>query len=227
MDATQPTAAQAATAPRPSGQTQPQGQTGASMITSDFETFLTMLTAQLENQDPLNPVESTDYAVQLATFSGVEQQVQTNNLLKSLAGQLGVMGMADLAGWVGKEARVAAPIQFDGSPIELTGKPPAAADLTYLVVTNAAGEQVSRTNIPVSDKPITWAGVGGDGNPLPKGVYKFELESYGNGVHISTDMMSSYARVAEIQTESASMYLVLEGGSRINADDITALRDPA
>lgn len=209
-----------------SSQTRPQAQTDAAMITSDFETFLTMLTAQLENQDPLNPVESTDYAVQLATFSGVEQQVQTNDLLKELAGQLGVMGMADLASWVGKEARVAAPVHFDGSPIELTGKPPAAADLAYLVVTDETGAQVSRTNIPVSDEPITWAGVDSTGNPLPEGVYRFELETYGNGVHISTDTMESYARVAEIQTEGSSMYLVLEGGARVDADDITALRDP-
>ncbi|WP_421702001.1 flagellar hook capping FlgD N-terminal domain-containing protein [Aliiroseovarius sp.] len=208
------------------GQSQTQTQNDASMITSDFETFLTMLTAQLENQDPLNPVESTDYAVQLATFSGVEQQVQTNDLLKDLAGQLGVMGMADLASWVGKEARVAAPVHFDGSPIELNAKPPAAADLAYLVVTDSTGAVVSRTSVPVSDEPITWAGVDEDGDPLPEGVYKFELETYGNGVHISTDTMESYARVAEIQTEGSSMYLVLEGGARVDADDITALRDP-
>ena len=45
----------------------------AAAESSDFETFLKMLTVQMQNQDPLNPVESTDYAVQLATFSGVEQ----------------------------------------------------------------------------------------------------------------------------------------------------------
>ncbi len=122
---------------------------------------------------------------------------------------------------------MAAPLHFDGSPIELTGKPPAAADLAYLVVTDATGAQISRTNIPVSDEPITWAGVDDNGNPLPEGVYKFELETYGNGVHISTNTMESYARVAEIQTEGSSMYLVLEGGTRVDADDITALRDPA
>ncbi len=204
-----------------------QKEADSSMISSDFETFLTMLTAQLENQDPLNPVESTDYAVQLATFSGVEQQVQTNDLLKELAGQMSVMGMADLANWVGKEARVAAPVQFDGRPVTLMGTPPASADLAYLVVRDASGAQISRTNIPVSDEPISWAGVGQDGQPLPEGVYSFELETYGNGVHISTDQMESYARVAEVQTEGSAMSLVLEGGARVDAGDITALRDPA
>ena len=43
-----------------------------------------MLTTQIKNQDPLNPMEGTEFAVQLATFSGVEQQVQTNQLLARL-----------------------------------------------------------------------------------------------------------------------------------------------
>ena len=59
-----------------------------SVISSDFETFLKMLTTQLQNQDPLDPVKSEDFAVQLATFSGVEQQVLTNDLLESLGAQM-------------------------------------------------------------------------------------------------------------------------------------------
>ena len=72
-------------------------------LTSDFETFLRMLTVQMQNQDPLNPVDSSDYATQLATFSGVEQQVLTNDLLKSIAGTFGQGGTAQYAQWVGKE----------------------------------------------------------------------------------------------------------------------------
>ena len=81
--------------------TQPlQGNAAAStnsasnaVISSDFETFLKMLTTQMQNQDPLNPIESSDYAVQLATFSGVEQQVRTNQLLADLANQMGSSGL--------------------------------------------------------------------------------------------------------------------------------------
>lgn len=70
--------------PQPSGSAQT-----ATAIASDFETFLRMLTTQLENQDPLEPVASQDLAVQLATFSGVEQQTQTNSLLEDLGSQMG------------------------------------------------------------------------------------------------------------------------------------------
>ncbi|MEY5038566.1 MAG: flagellar basal body rod modification protein, partial [Pseudomonadota bacterium] len=55
----------------------PTTTSNKALISSDFDTFLKMLTAQMQNQDPLNPMDSTDYATQLATFSGVEQQART------------------------------------------------------------------------------------------------------------------------------------------------------
>lgn len=81
----------------------------------DFQTFLTMLTAQMQNQNPLEPIEASDFAAQLATFSGVEQQVQTNELLASLATQ---MGLADLASWVGRDVLSPAPVQYNGAPLQ-------------------------------------------------------------------------------------------------------------
>ena len=96
-------------------------------LSSDFETFLLLLTTQMENQDPLNPIDSADYAVQLATFSGVEQQVRTNDLLEGLAAQMNLTGMAELAGWVGMEARASAPVQFGATPLTLYPDPATTA----------------------------------------------------------------------------------------------------
>lgn len=53
----------------------------SSVLSSDFEVFLQMLTAQAEYQDPLEPIDSSEYAAQLAQFSMVEQQVMTNDLM--------------------------------------------------------------------------------------------------------------------------------------------------
>ncbi len=91
-------------------------------IASDFETFLKMMTTQLKNQDPLNPIDSADYSVQLATFSGVEQQAKTNQLLEAMRGELGMMGMSQMASWVGREARVAAPVLVTGGPSVLVAQ---------------------------------------------------------------------------------------------------------
>ena len=104
------------------------------LIDSDFQTFLVMLTTQLENQDPLNPMEASEFAVQLATFSGVEQQVKSNDLLEGIQSQLGQMSMTQLAGWVGMEARVQAPVYVDGEAITIDPDPHPATDRMELVV---------------------------------------------------------------------------------------------
>ncbi|NDW54573.1 flagellar basal body rod modification protein [Aliiroseovarius sp. PrR006] len=201
--------------------------TDGPMVSSDFETFLVMLTAQMENQDPLNPIESTDYAVQLATFSGVEQQVRTNDLLKAMGTQLGLMGMSDIADWVGKEARVSAPVLFDGDPITLSPNPAAAADEVILVVKNAEGIIVDSEPLPVSTDPVEWDGLDQYRNALPHGVYSFELTSRSNGRHLSTDPMESYGRIVETQNNGGQLWLVLESGERVTADAVSALREAA
>lgn len=91
---------------------------------AEFDTFLKMLTAQLKNQDPLNPMEGTDFAVQLATFSGVEQQTQTNKLLNQLVTQLGNGGgLGQTANWIGKEARTTEPVWFGDTALTLDVNP--------------------------------------------------------------------------------------------------------
>ena len=116
----------------------------AAKISTDYTTFLKMMTTQLQNQDPMNPTDSSAFAVQLATFSGVEQQVKTNELLASLGSQFGVLGMAQLAGWVGQEARSAAPVAFEGKPVTVSYAADPLADRAVLVVTDSKGNSVGR-----------------------------------------------------------------------------------
>uniref|UniRef100_UPI00356B0202 flagellar hook capping FlgD N-terminal domain-containing protein n=1 Tax=Actibacterium sp. TaxID=1872125 RepID=UPI00356B0202 len=151
------------------------------VISTDFDTFLTMLTTQMKNQDPLNPMDSGDLAMQLATFSGVEQQVLTNDLLSSLGAQMGTTAMADLAGWVGMEARVLAPAQYEGQPVTVLPKPDTLADKAELVVFDKTGAEVQRITIAVSDDPYQWSGYGPTGVPLPDGQYSFAVDSYAEG----------------------------------------------
>src|SRR5580658_9796356 len=63
------------------------GSTAALSFTQNFNTFLTLLTTQLQNQDPLSPMDSNTFTQQLVEFSQVEQQINTNNNLQSLIGQ--------------------------------------------------------------------------------------------------------------------------------------------
>ena len=196
-------------------------------ISSDFDTFLKMMTVQMKNQDPLNPVDSADYAMQLATFSGVEQQIRTNTLLESLSSQFGVLGMAQLAGWVGQEARSAAPVWFQGDPIDVTYTPAAGADRAVLVAVDRNGDVVAREEVPLDGGPYQWLGGGITGDPLAEDAYSLELESYRGDVQLGEPgQVEAYARILEARGGAGGATLVLEGGIEVAATDITALRVP-
>lgn len=195
-------------------------------LSSDYNTFLKMLTTQMQNQDPLNPVDSSDYAQQLATFSGVEQQIQTNTLLTTLIAQMGSMGMSQLAGWVGQEARAQIDVAFDGTtPITLSPNPATLADRAVLVVKDSAGNLVARQDIPVSTGAYDWQGLDATGEALPAGTYSLSLESYRGEELLSTTGVESYAKIIEVQGSSTGTTLVLQGGIKIDATAVTALRN--
>lgn len=199
----------------------------APALTSDFDTFLRMLTAQARYQDPLEPIDSSQYAAQLAQFSMVEQQIRTNDTLADLSALMGLANMASMSGWVGMEVRAAVPAHFDGTPITVSPNPAAIADAAYLVVHDDTGAEVQRLPIPISADPIEWAGVAADGTPFPAGTYSFSVESQAEGEVIHSGPAEIYGRVIEAQLRGGETVLILPGGQAINSRAVTALREPA
>lgn len=203
------------------------GSPGNGAGNADFDTFLKMLTAQLQNQDPLNPMEGTEFAVQLATFSGVEQQAQTNKLLNRMIAQMGGTGLGQMADWIGKEARTTEPVWFSGKALTLDVRPDPAAESVTLVTLSETGREVSREEIGPGAGQIDWIGRDAMGDRLPDGRYSFMIESRRNGEVISEDAVGAYARVVEAELGTDGVDLIFEGGSSAPATSIDALRDPA
>lgn len=191
--------------------------------TGDYQTFLNMLTVQMRNQDPLNPMAATDFAAQLATFSGVEQQIQTNQLLAAL---LGRSGLADMGGWVGMEARIYSGAWFEGDSIQLVPDPALGADRAFLVVRNSFGAIVDTREIPPDAHSYQWEGIGPDGMPLPHGRYTFELESRAGEVVLDTSLVAAYLPIIEVRNDAGMMVLVLPGGMMVDSAEISGLRRP-
>lgn len=209
-----------APSPLPGGRTATAGST---MAGGDFETFLKMLTTQIRNQDPLNPMEGSDFAVQLATFSGVEQQVRTNQLLEQVAiGQMG--GLGALAGWIGKEVRTTAPVSFEGEPLTLDIRPAIGAERVELVVMDARGREALREDIGLGAGEVDWAGRTEDG-PLADGLYSFKLVSYRGEEVLSTQAVGAYARVTGAEVTADGIRLSLPGGATALEREVTALRE--
>ena len=220
------TAGTGATTPTSGATTGDRASTSASGFSGgDFETFLKMLTTQIKNQDPLNPMEGSDFAVQLATFSGVEQQVRTNQLLENLAGaQVG--GLGSLSGWIGKDIRTTAPIAFDGTPVTLDIQPEAGATSVTLITLNERGAEVLRESIGTGRGEVDWAGRTADGNPLPAGRYSFKLVSARGEEILKTAAVGAYARVLGVESTPSGARLTLPGGATAVESEVTALREP-
>jgi flagellar basal-body rod modification protein FlgD len=222
MNVTQTSTAAAAAA----AATQKQTQGESAVLSSDFETFLKMLTAQAKYQNPLEPIDSSEYAAQLAQFSMVEQQVLSNDLLTDLKGALGASNMATLAGWVGMEARAATPMFFNGAPITVSSNPSSLSDQAFLLAYDATGAVASRTQIPVSAEPVQWLGVDANGDVLPEGIYSFAVESLSDGQIVGTEPSEVYGRITEAQNVNGTTMLIMEGGTAVLSSHVTALRAP-
>ena len=209
----------ASTQPQAQGGSFSKGATGA-----DFETFLRMLTTQLRNQDPMNPMESTDFAVQLATFAGVEQQAMTNKLLGQMAGTSGA-GLAGAAAFIGKEARTTAPVWFGNAPLTLDIAPDPMADSVQLIAYDSRGQEVGREEIGPGVGQIEWFGRDAADGKLADGQYTFAIESYSRGTKIGTKPVGAYARIVEAEVKGDGIVLVFQGGGSAPASGVTAIRD--
>lgn len=204
------------------------GATGnTAALSSDFETFIRMLTAQMQNQDPLNPIESTDFATQLATFSSVEQQVLTNDLLTSLGAQMGAFNLSQMSGWVGMEARAVMPVHFEGSPVSIRTEGASTAQSHQLVVRDAAGSVVAREDMSGAARDIDWQGKDAFGAPLPSGTYSLSVESFSRDELVATTPVEVRGQIVEARPENGQVALVFRGGQEVSSDKILSLKRPS
>lgn len=196
-------------------------------IEGDFETFLTLLTAQMRNQDPLKPVESTEFISQLASFSAVEQQVKSNETLRSILSELsGEATLTGLASWIGREARMPTGADFDGSPIEIETTPSAVADSAVLAVYNDLDEIVSTQSVSPADRLISWDGVQDDLATAPDGNYRFSITySYGD-TPIAAVQGRVFVPITEVRIDNGTPILVTADGTEQPLSEVTGVREP-
>ena len=225
MDVT-PTSATRSAATANAAATAPADESASSGgLTADFDTFLKLLTTQLKYQDPLQPMESTEFVAQLASFSAVEQQIGSNTRLDSILAALSGGGIEGFATWIGRSVQAPTSAAFSGDPIEVGVTPDAAADRAALVVKNDLGAEVARVNVAATATEVTWDGTDAAGTTLATGNYGFALESFSGETLLSTGQGRVYATVTEARrAEDGSTRLVLETGDTIAAEDVTAVR---
>lgn len=149
-------------------------------LSEDFDAFLELLTTQVTNQDPLEPLDSTQFVEQLATFSALEQQVATNSHLETITGLIrGGLG-GESQQLLGQTIRADAVVaQGPFPPVEITA--PSGVE-GRLVVTNAAGDRVFTDTGAEASSSWSWDGRTVAGANVPRGTYQFFIETAGGAL---------------------------------------------
>jgi flagellar basal-body rod modification protein FlgD len=157
--------------------------TSRASLANNFETFLTLLTAQLKNQDPLSPLDSKDFTNQLVQFSGVEQQLKTNDLLSSLTENTKLSAGATAVAYLGKEATANSSIATipSGGNATWNYEIPRAAASVSLRVLDSSGRVIAAANGETTrgEKAFQWDGKDQSGRDVNAGTYRLEINATG------------------------------------------------
>ncbi len=162
----------------------------------DKEAFLKLLVAQLQNQDPLSPMNGTEFVSQLAEFSNLEQAIAQSAQLELISLQLTGIASNEAIGLIGKEVTIRGDtIPFDGSqPTGFSVDLDAEAAEVTVTIRDQHGNPVRTMNLgsqPAGPVAVPWDGTDDDGNTVSAGQYTAEVsarDKSGNPVNVSQDV---------------------------------------
>lgn len=199
-------------------------------IADNFDTFLNILTTQLRNQNPLDPLDTNQFTAQLVQFTGVEQQLKTNEFLETLMLSTQNTAKSEAVSYIGKQ------VTASGRTGELTTDEDvywaynAEATVANATVTirNANGTVVYTETGSLNAGPGTfvWNGLGSDGNVQPNGIYTIDIKGTnlkGSTVDVST---SSIGIVTGVDF-SGDVPMLTVGSSKVAITDVIDVRIPA
>jgi flagellar basal-body rod modification protein FlgD len=186
-------------------------------LTSNYSTFLTLLTTQLQNQDPLDPMDSSQFTNQLVLFSQVEQQIQTNAQLTTLISDSNANTTQQALSYIGLDVTATGnSFNYDGSDsVNLGYTIPSTAASSTVSVTNAAGVQVWSENgqTAAGNYTATWNGTDSSGNALAAGTYTVAVTAVDStGTPLSTTTTVP-GQVTGVSTTNGTTYLTINGAA--------------
>jgi flagellar basal-body rod modification protein FlgD len=185
------------TTPLPAGSSSSSTAAGTNALASqqiagNFQSFLQLLTTQLQNQNPLDPLDTNQFTQQLVEFAGVQQQLNTNDSLATLVSLQQTTQSTQALGFVGKTAVVkggTAPLTNSAAAWQVSI--PTASVIT-INIANSTGQTVFTGSYDAAagnNQPFSWNGQGNDGTQYPDGNYTLTAtakDAGGNTVAVTT-----------------------------------------
>jgi flagellar basal-body rod modification protein FlgD len=203
--------------------------TSGKKLAENFDTFLTMLTVQLKNQDPLSPMDSTEFTNQLVQFANVEQQIAANTNLEKLIGVGQTNLKAQAISYIGHSIET----QSDQVPLQ-DGKAsfsytlPEEAKTAVVVIKDSSGA-VIRSLSGETDKgrhEMSWDGRNTSGSVVPDGAYSVQVVAVnGEGESLESGV-TVYGKVTDVASDNKETLLAM-GKVVTTVDKVLTVRDTA
>ena len=196
-------------------------------IAGNFQSFLQLLTTQLQNQNPLSPLDTNQFTQQLVEFAGVQQQINTNDSLATLVSLQQTAQSSQALQFVGKTAVVkgsTASLSNNQATWELNV--PTASNVNISIANSSGSTVFSNTFAAAAgnNQVFNWNGLGTDGTQLPDGNYTLTAtakDSNGNTVGVTT----SVAGVVSSVDLTQSPPLLSIGGQTFTVNQVESIID--
>lgn len=198
-------------------------------LTSDYTTFLKLLTTQLQNQDPTNPMDSAQFTQQLVQYSQVEQQIKSNEKLDALLAAQNSAGVGSSLGYLGKT------IEMDGAYLSTDATSGGSFNYTLsdvattatIKIYNESGTLVrtSTGSGTLGKHTVTWDGKDDDGHQLPAGVYGVSVTATNSSGASVTTKVSTNGKVDGVEKDSSGAVVLDVGKLQVTLDKILGIHD--
>lgn len=195
-----------------------QAGTDRNTLADNYDTFLILLTAQLQNQDPLAPMDSTQFTQQLVQFSQVEQQIRTNEQLEGLVGQYQAASAGAALSYLGKDAIIEADETYlAGGAANWAYNLPVNADEMTITVRDSTGRAVYTTTSEVStsgEHLFTWDGTTDNGGTAADGVYTLDIEALDAAGENITPVVTVRETIMGVDFSDSTPVVITPSGTR-------------
>ena len=188
------------------------------------QNFLKMLTVQLQNQDPLNPMDNAQMTSQLAQLNMVDGVNKLNTTMGSLMAQMQAANFMNLSGSVGKTALAAgSDVYYSGQPVSLAAKLNDAVASLKATITDSNGQIIDSLDLGPASTGVTdffWDGTDSQGNKVTAGAYKLQLSAKDLQGQDVTPSAYVGAQVASVGVEGSDLKAGLTDGRKVLTTDI-------
>jgi flagellar basal-body rod modification protein FlgD len=196
-------------------------------LSKNFDTFLTLLTQQLKNQDPLQPQDTAQFTSQLVQFSQVEQAISSNKKLDSLISSINNGQTNQSIAYIGKTVE----IQSNGLPLQdgkaqVTVNTDVSAVDSVLEISNPSSGRVIRAiplNREAGSQNVVWDGQDNAGAPVNDGTYKINVRAVGPDGKDITGQTFVFGRVTGVDLTGTEPQLTI-GDLPINLTSVLSVR---